>query len=177
MLYADPRMEDPYFKRTAVLICSYSKEEGAIGFILNRSLPLRVNDVLPEEQHIAREIGFGGPVSDDQLFFLHTLSTLQPEAIPVQEGMLWGGNFNELSRLIQQGMAPESSVSFFVGYSGWSAGQLEEELEAGAWVSDYPELDSFWPKSQRDSLWKSKMNALGGSYAVWANFPEFRGDN
>jgi len=177
MLYADPRMEDAYFKRTAVLICSYSKNEGALGFIINRPLTLRVNEVLPSEPHIARTIGFGGPVADDQLFFLHTLESLKPDTIPVHAPVYWGGDFDVLSGLIKEGRAPESSVSFFVGYSGWSAGQLEEELMSGAWLSDYPEPNSFWPKKGRERLWKDKMNAQGGNYAVWANFPEFSSQN
>ena len=177
MLYADPRMEDAYFKRTSVLICSYSREEGALGFIINRPLTLRVNDVLPSESHIARGLSFGGPVADDQLFFLHTLEALQPDTIQVQGSVYWGGDFDVLSDLIKTGRAPESSVSFFVGYSGWSPGQLEEELLNGAWLSDYPEPGSFWPRIERERLWKDKMNSQGGNYAVWANFPEFRGEN
>ncbi|MFZ4059618.1 MAG: YqgE/AlgH family protein [Bacteroidia bacterium] len=177
MLYADPRMEDSYFKRTAVLICSYSKSEGALGFIVNRPIALRVNEVLPTESHIARTLNFGGPVADDQLFFLHTLTDMQPDTLRVQGPVHWGGDFDVLSGLIRQGRAPESSVSFFVGYSGWSPGQLEEELTSGAWLSDYPNADVFWPRVGRERLWKNKMNAQGGNYAVWANFPEFSSQN
>ena len=137
MLYADPRMEDPYFKRAAVLICSYSKNEGALGFILNHPISMRVNEVLPSEPHIARTLHFGGPVADDQLFFLHTLASMQPDTLQVRGSVHWGGDFDVLSELIKLGQAPEASVSFFVGYSGWSPGQLEEELMGGSWLSDY----------------------------------------
>src|SRR5690606_33036284 len=117
-------MLDNNFKRSAVLVCDYVKAEGTVGFILNKPLDMRVDDLVADFPEFDAEVFFGGPVQTDTIHYLHNVGELLDESTKIVDGVYWGGDFDKLKFLISQGLIEPKNIRFFVGYSGWSEGQL-----------------------------------------------------
>jgi len=84
--------------------------------------------------------------------------------------LFWGGNIEDVKMLLDTKVLGPESIRFFIGYSGWSAQQLDDELKVDSWLvakPDVKELITFKP----EDMWKKALKGLGGEYAVWANFP------
>lgn len=163
-------MQDPYFRRAVVLLCEHHAE-GSIGFILNKSIDMSINELMGEFPRFDAEVFYGGPVQTDTLHYVHNVGELLDESVKVAEGVWWGGDFEQLKFLITSQLLQPNNIRFFVGYSGWSGGQLEDELEYGSWVS--AEMDSnYLFKTQPNRLWSQVMFNKGNIYEVIADVPE-----
>jgi len=169
VLISEPLLSDSYFKRSVVLITEHS-EEGAVGFVLNKSIDIPLNEILADFPKFKAKVYIGGPVAKDTVHFLHTLGELVPNSVHVIDNIYWGGDFNSLKELINEGIVKSSQVRFFLGYSGWSPKQLEEEIKNNAWL--VTEVDSKKIMSAEKNIWKKILNELGRKYKVWSNTPE-----
>ncbi|PLX19391.1 MAG: transcriptional regulator [Marinilabiliales bacterium] len=169
ILISEPLLSDSYFKRSVVLITEYS-DQGAVGFVLNKPVDLPLNEVLADFPDFNAQVYIGGPVAKDTIHFLHTLGELVPNSVHVLDNIYWGGNFESLKELIAEGIVESSQVRFFLGYSGWSPNQLEDEIEENAWIVTRVESDKIM--SADKDIWKKTLDELGKKYKVWANFPE-----
>jgi putative transcriptional regulator len=89
----------------------------------------------------------------------------------VSPGLYWGGDFEKLKMLIEEGMILPGEIRFLVGYSGWSPGQLDDEMEFGSWV-DAPMERRYLFRSNPNELWQDVMKDLGEQYSVIAQMPE-----
>jgi len=171
LLIAEPSiLGDLSFNRSVILLADHS-EEGSVGFILNKPLEYTLNDLIPE---VTAEFTVynGGPVEQDNIYFIHTSPQLIPNSIEISNGIFWGGDFNTVIKGINDGEINENNVRFFLGYSGWDAEQLNEELNSNSWIlSDNIYKSSIIEKSD-DTFWKEKMLELGGEYSIWSNAPE-----
>ena len=170
VLLAEPFMADPYFKRAVLLVCEHHGE-GTIGFILNKSIDMSINDLMSDFPQFEAEVFYGGPVQTDTLHFVHNVGDLLEESTPVAKGVWWGGNFEKLKFLISSELIRPENIRFFVGYSGWSGGQLESELEHGSWVIADPDANYIF-KSPPNKLWSQVMSNKGNIYEVIADMPE-----
>lgn len=168
LVVAPPILEDPNFRRTVVFLCEHTPE-GSFGLILNRPLGVHLNDVM--EGGGSLPLQQGGPVQTDTLHFLHTCGDRIPDAIAVTDTISWGGNFEALKALVNQGAVTESEVRLFLGYAGWSPTQLESEVEQGGWIVMAPGEDLVFG-GDTSTLWRRALRRMGGEYAVLANFPE-----
>lgn len=171
LLIAEPSLTgDISFNRSVVLLADHT-QNGSIGFILNKILNFPLSDLVPEIPENFKVYN-GGPVEQDSLYFIHKLPKLIPGSIEIAHGIYWGGDFNVVKTLIQQGKIIENEIRFFLGYAGWDNDQLEQELEANAWIitknSDKKQLIG----RSYSHFWKDKITELGGSYLIWANAPE-----
>lgn len=169
LLIADPAiLNDDSFKRTIILLTEHT-QKSSVGFILNRPLGYTVNDLIPEID-CNFTVYQGGPVEQDNLYFVHKVPNLIPDSIEVANGIFWGGNFESLKNLLINNLIQENEIRFFLGYSGWSAKQLENEIQTNSWfmaTNDYPNIFSVDEKS----IWKNKLLEKGGKYKLWANAP------
>lgn len=170
LLIAPPMMHDPNFRRSVVLLCEHTPE-GSFGLILNRPLGVHLAEVIRGIEENEMLIGQGGPVQTDTLHFIHTCGDLVPESIPISEEVYWGGDFDIMKLLIETGQISKKDVRFFLGYAGWSAGQLLDEIEQGGWLVA-PGRAPFVFMPDPDALWRSVLRTMGGEYAILANFPE-----
>ena len=169
ILIAEPFLQGPYFSRSIVLITEYG-DEGTVGFVLNKSSDMYPDEVIDDLYNFRGELYLGGPVASDTLDFIHTLGYQIPGAMHVVGNVFWGGDFEVVKDLINCGKANSKSVKFFAGYSGWSPGQLETELEEKSWiVSKIDEPLIFSPNSA--NVWKETLLNLGDVYRTWSNFP------
>ena len=132
LLIASPRLMDPNFVRTVVLMVQHG-DEGALGLVLNRPLTATVRDVcekvLETSCEIEANLHQGGPC-EGPLMVLHDDAKLSQ--ISVIPGVNWSTEKEALEQLVVQN---NGSMKFFVGYAGWGAGQLEGELETGSWLT------------------------------------------
>lgn len=132
LLVAHPLLNDGFFNRSVVYISQYL-DESVVGFVLNFKTQFKLRDLRPQVQNGNWPIYDGGPVAKNQLFFLHNLGEKITNAIPIQDNLFFGGDFNDLLYCIDHEDVSESDIRFFVGYSGWSKDQLDNEIERGSW--------------------------------------------
>ncbi len=165
ILIAQPFMEEGNFKRSVIGLTEHG-EEGTVGFILNKpinlKLPEMVQGVKSDEDF---SVYFGGPVATDTIHYIHNVGDLLEESIKIKNGIYWGGNFDKLIFLIESGLILKNNIRFYVGYSGWSEGQLDGELNSGSWiVSDWYANYTFQSKPKQ--LWEQVLAHKGDTYSV-----------
>lgn len=166
---SEPFIEDPFFKRTVVLLCEHN-EEGSFGFVLNNYIDIELDQIVEEFPHVPYSISIGGPVKNTNLFYIHTLGDLIPESVMVMDGLYFGGDFEILKAKLIAGEIEWSAVRFFIGYSGWSPKQLEEELKEKSWFVTKVNKKTVMGTEDKN-LWKSIMKKLGPRGKLIANLP------
>lgn len=170
ILLAEPFMLDPNFKRSAVLLCDHGIE-GSIGFIMNKPIKMSINELIDDFPEFDASIYFGGPVQTDTIHYVHNLGDLLEDSVKIAEGVYWGGNFEKLKFLVSSHLVNPNNIRFFVGYSGWSEGQLLDEMKIGSWV--IASMDSnYLFKLSPDNLWREVMSNIGDNYSVIAQMPD-----
>lgn len=170
VLLAEPFMIDSNFKRSAVILCEHN-EEGSVGFIMNKPLNMRIDDLVEGFPEFDSNVLFGGPVETDRVQYIHNVGELLEDSIKVTEGVYWGGDFDKLKFLINTGLILPKDIRFFIGYSGWSASQLKEEMEISSWV--LAEMDAnYLFKAHTSTLWSQVMQNKGQYFSVIADMPD-----
>lgn len=134
LLVAHPGLLDPNFARTVVVAVRVD-EGGPLGVILNRPMNVTLDDLYPNRPEVAGRsdrIYFGGPVQPDALLFAFRSATPPPQGMLIADDIYLSGYSVVLNELLRH---PEHAAQqkFFAGYSGWSEGQLEAEIEQGGW--------------------------------------------
>ncbi len=115
------------FHRTVVVITSY-KNSGSIGLILNKKMEYTLDHVM-EGIEFKFPIFFGGPLEQDNLFYLHTLGSKIPNSFAISDSLYLNGDFNMIKKLLNKGELNENNIRFFLGYSGWEEDLDDEEFE------------------------------------------------
>jgi putative transcriptional regulator len=170
ILLAEPFMSDGNFKKAAILITDLHNT-GSVGFILNKPMNVNVSDLLASFPEFESNVYFGGPVATDTIHYLHTVGDLLEGSHYILNGVYWGGDYQKLKFLIKSGLINPSQIRFYIGYSGWSSGQLEAELEDGSWVIAYGDPNYVF-KSAHHSLWKQVMMDKSDIMGILADIPD-----
>ena len=160
LLIASPSMPD-YFHRTVILVVEHS-DQGAFGLVLNRPSETTVGEASPELAELVGEehlLFVGGPVQPNAVTAIgeHPDPADATKLIVGSVGMVDLDDPPELSR-----------IRVFAGYAGWSAGQLDGELEQEAWITEDVHPDD--PFSDGD-LWAAVLHRKGGEYSLLARMP------
>jgi len=169
VLISEPFLSDRFFNRTIVFLTEHSVE-GSVGFILNRVLELMVSSAVEGLENWEENLSVGGPVASDTLHYLHTLGDVVPGSMPIVKGIWWGGDLDIIRELIGAGRVRRDQLRFFLGYSGWSKGQLRKELADNSWVIASVPNDVVM--KSRGDVWKDVLRSLDSKYKIWAEFPE-----
>ena len=128
LLIAEPSIiGDISFNRSVILLADHNKN-GSVGFIINKPLKYTINDLIPEIR-ASFKIYNGGPVEQDNLYFIHNIPDLIPNSIEISNGIYWGGEYETTKKLINNGKITKNNIRFFLGYTGWEEDQLETEME------------------------------------------------
>ena len=170
LLISQPYLPDPNFERTVVLICEHD-EKGTVGFVLNRRSNSVFSDVIFDAVHFDAPLYVGGPVQHDTLHFVHKDMLEMESGQFLGERLVWGKDFNRLLTLIDTHQIDEKNYRFFVGYSGWSPGQLLEELNAKSWIVYQNKDENLIFDFSSQDLWKKVLREMGGKYRVISNYP------
>ena len=176
ILLSEPTMGDFYFGRSVVLLVDHSEVEGSFGIIMNKPLNMRLNEIADVFEDFDAPVYLGGPVAENQIFFMHTLGDLIPDACQIMDGLYWGGDTDTLNTLITTGIANKDNLRFFLGYSGWDSGQLVNELVRNSWLIGKATSHQLFntPISQ---MWKNFIGRMGKEYEMWSRFPKNPEDN
>ena len=171
LLIAEPSIiGDLSFNRSVILLAEHS-EEGSVGFILNKPFSFSVNNLLPEI-NASFKIYNGGPVEQDNLYFIHNVPKLITDSIEISNGIFWGGDFELTKELINEGKINKNNIRFFLGYTGWDANQLEDEMQTNSWIISKNIYENKIISKSSTHFWKEKILELGGDYLIWSNAPE-----
>lgn len=171
VLISEPFLYDEMFGRSVILLVDHSTD-GTMGLVLNKPLPLSLNDVLKEFKDISNiPIYKGGPLSTDTLFYLHTLKDVE-DSLQIGKGVYLNGDFDAIRRYILQGNDIDGKIRFFLGYSGWEHDQLCQEIEENTWLIGSTSIASLMNEKGSTELWKNVLGQLGGKYEIWSRFPQ-----
>ena len=152
------------------MLCEHN-EKGSFGFVLNHYVDIDIYDVIPELPEIDARVSVGGPVSTGNIYYLHCAGEEIPGSVQVIDSVYMGGDFEVLKEKISIGTLRAEDIRFFVGYSGWSPNQLDDELEQKSWmVSETSEQEVM--NTTIDKLWKQTLERQGKKYKLMSTFPE-----
>ncbi len=172
-LIAMPNMRDPSFVRSVALICQHSSD-GAMGVVINRLSEYRLGDVLAQmglRSHIAEvedaPVLIGGPVQPERGFVLHSAEGAWESSYKISD-TLCVTTSRDVLVAIAEGKGPKRAV-VALGYAGWGAGQLEDELKQNAWLTVEPDERVLFdlPLEQR---WEAAAKLIGVSLANLSSF-------
>jgi putative transcriptional regulator len=166
LLVAHPSMTDPNFRRAVLFVSAHDATEGAMGVILNRPLDKQVVDLVndtPPEGLEEVPVFLGGPVGKNQLMFA-AFEWEEANGLRLNHNV----NAEEAHDLVDQ---DPTSIRAFVGYAGWSAGQLEAEMKQCAWLVHKPTRAALAP-DRLPNLWSDIMRGLGPWYKLLAAAPD-----
>lgn len=169
LLIADPFLKDPNFLRTVVFLCEH-KEEGSFGFVLNRPFTNTIDELIPELQEHKLPVFYGGPVQQDTIHFLHQYPEDIPGGQEILKGVYWGGDFDRMVELIRSNSLDPARIRFYIGYSGWGSGQLDDELKEKSWLTVKATRKLVFHHNFEE-IWKESLKLLGGDYEMMINFP------
>lgn len=172
ILISEPFLQEAYFQRSVVLLVEHNPE-GSMGLVLNKKTDLIVNTFFPElEEYPEIPIYLGGPVSANRLFFIHSLGDLiVPDSVKIKDHLYFDGDFEALKRYILKGHSIEGKVKFFLGYSGWTEGQLGNEISKNSWVVSHAAKENVL-LADGESFWKNSLEQLGSNYEAWTKYPK-----
>lgn len=171
ILISEPFLCDHTFGRSVILLVDHT-QDGTMGFVLNKALPLSLNDVL-HDFHCTENIPIykGGPLCTDTLFYLHTLEGIS-DSLPIRKGFYLNGDFEAIKHYILLGNPVKGKIRFFLGYSGWEYEQLSREIEENTWLVSRESTATLMDETATDELWKKTLCKMGGKYELWSRFPQ-----
>jgi len=169
LLIANPFLKDPNFVRSVIFLCEH-KDEGSFGFVLNKKFSKSLGELIPELEGYDIPVYYGGPVEKDTIHFIHQYPDLIPGGEEVFNGVYWGGNFESLLSYVKNNDIDFNKIRFFIGYSGWSEGQLDGELQEKSWLTVDAVRKLIFHKTPEET-WKDSLEHLGGDYKMMINFP------
>jgi len=168
LLLAMPSMGDPRFHRAVIFICAHD-EEGAMGLVINHSMPgIEFNDLMGQLklesdirvdfEKLNLDVMYGGPVETARGFLLHSGDFTRADTMMVNKSYGVTGTVDALKD-IATGKKPEN-LMFILGYAGWEAGQLDEEIQNNAWLVVDPDPDLVFGDNP-EAKWTQAVNKLG----------------
>jgi putative transcriptional regulator len=169
ILISEPYLEDEFFYRSVVYLCDHN-DEGTYGFILNKKMPYKIHEAISGFPIFDANLYMGGPVETQSLFYVHRIKELK-DSIPLSNELYWSGDFNELRDMIELDFIKPSDIKFFLGYSGWSHGQLQDEINEKSWIIS-PIGQETVLMNNDELLWNEILIKLGGDYSDITNYPK-----
>lgn len=175
VLVAEPFLRESYFHHSVIYLIDYGRGEGSMGLVMNKPTNCHLSDLLSVkvDRHEPVPVFCGGPMSRDRLYFVHRLGDIIPQSRLIADGIYIGGDFNRLIDYVNAGYPLDGMVRFCLGYSGWDAGQLDEELSANVWAVGHIADPEALLRGFGDGLWHRHVRALGQRYRGWLYHPQY----
>jgi putative transcriptional regulator len=174
LLIASPSMDDPYFARTVTYICEHN-EHGAMGLVINQPVGMKLKELVEQVDDKAEVIDekaediilAGGPVSQDRGFILHTTQPGWISSLTMTPEVMVTTSKDIISSLGNK-EAPQKSL-IMLGYAGWTAGQLEEEIQTNSWLMVEADTEILFD-TPIHKKWETAVQRLG--IDVWQLGPD-----
>lgn len=176
LLISEPFLDDDYFSRSVIYLCDHD-EEGSFGFVLNKYIETSLSESIKGFPTIDFKVSMGGPVDTSNLYYIHNFGDALEGTFPITDELSIGGNFEDMKSMIAQIPGRAKNVRFFIGYSGWTKGQLAEELKEKSWIVLNGVPSSVILNTENDALWKDLLERLGGKFKLMSQFPINPSDN
>lgn len=173
LLVSEPFLREDYFRHSVITLVEYEFGSTAMGVVMNHPTGYHLHSLI-EGVRRKEEIPVfcGGPLSCDRLFFMHTLGNeIIPETNEVAPGLFMGGDFKAMKQYVNAGYPIEGYIRFFIGYSGWSREQLDEELASKVWAVAECEETHRLLTGSNDSYWHRYVRSLGDDFRCWLYHP------
>ena len=163
-------LSDYYFKRSIVLITEINDRE-VIGLIINKELDYNLSDIDSSVNAKKIKVFSGGPVNQDNLFFIHKEPKIIKNSRFCYDNLCFGGDYEKLIEMINnKELDWKNKVKFFSGYSGWTIEQLNEEIKEGSWIIDTKKNINVFENNVK-YLWKNKIKKSNSEFKIWLNAP------
>ena len=176
VLISDPFLNDPYFGRSVIVLCEHNKK-GTFGFVLNNFLDIDLHKIDSNFPNINARIGFGGPVSKDSLFFIHSFGEKVKDSLKIQKELYYGGDFDDVCTILKEKPELNDQIRFFIGYSGWDEKQLDDEFDQKSWITVNNIDKSLILDTEQKDLWKTALEKQKGKFKMISKFPNNPSDN
>lgn len=171
-LIANPVFPDPNFSRTVVLLCNHD-DQGSFGLVINRPAPITAKEIF-EEMRVSDcptgKIFIGGPVSPSQVFYLCRSKVTLPELEAICDGIYMGLSWELLDNLMMRVEDPDKNIRFYMGYSGWGAGQLAGEMTRLSWLTCEAQ-SKFVFQENEEGIWANAVKSMGKEYEYLLKAP------
>ncbi len=174
LLVAKPTVEDLCFKRSVTVLVDHDDVDGSMGVIVNKPTRFTLNELVPDV--VCNEtipLYLGGPVGTNMLFFVHSLGK---DAIPGSEqvapGLYFGGDFELMKLFLANGENVNQKVKFMVGYSGWTKGQLDNEVSRHDWAVLKGDVAALVMSDENEGMWRNAVARFGDQYRLWDAWPD-----
>lgn len=173
LLVAEPFLTESYFQHSVICLIDYATDKESMGFVMNKPTTYQLSELV---EKVSRKepvtIYCGGPMSQDRMYFIHTLGDIIPKSEPIGDtGLFFDGDFNSIIDYVNSGYTVEGTVRFYLGYSGWSIGQLDEELRENVWAVTSAKSPDVLTGSG-DSYWHDAVRMLGPNHRWWLYHPQ-----
>ena len=163
-------LSDYYFKRSIVLITETNDRE-VMGLIINKELDYNLSDIDSSVNAKKIKVFSGGPVNQDNLFFIHKEPEIIKNSRFCYDNLCFGGDYEKLIEMINNKEFDwKNKVKFFSGYSGWTIEQLNEEIKEGSWIIDTKKNINVFENNVK-YLWKNKIKKSNTEFKIWLNAP------
>lgn len=165
LLLADPSLRDGVFDRSVILLAEHDTVEGAFGLILNQPTGQVVGDLLKDQAFAPLQridVHRGGPVSREHLTF---------SAFWWQGSKLRWAIRISAEEAVKHSHRPDTLVRAFIGYSGWSTGQLEQEIQRRSWIVTHPADDLLGQPHDRE-LWSHVLRGISPFHRILSAVPD-----
>lgn len=170
ILIASPFLDKTAFERTVILLLT--NENGFMGVVMNKlsDSPKTANTLLDNLGN-SPEIPLynGGVVDKDVLFCVHRNRRIK-NSLCLKEGLYVNGDFSQIENMAMHTKELSQKARFYIGYAGWSDGQLEQEIADGSWVVSEADTDLLFAENI-SQMWSTALRRMGEPYSIWAQFP------
>ncbi len=172
LLIAEPFLREEYFNHGVISLIEYERGKSAMGLVLNKPTGYTLGEAIEGiDDEVDIPIHCGGPMSTDRLFYLHTLGHVFDGVKEISPGLYLGGDFDQVKSYVNMGLDTDGKIRFFVGYSGWDAMQLEDEIDKYVWAVAPPPIPDALFGNDGDKMWHEAVRKLGARYRNWLYHP------
>ncbi len=151
ILSASAALDGSWFEKAMIFITEHN-QNGATGFVLNKLFSRKLNELEEFKHAAAIDIYTGGPVANEQLFFLHSSPGNIPGGINITANIYQAGDFKKAIALLSNGQISSTKIKIFIGYCGWNSNELEAEIEEGSWKLIHAPVEIIF-KTVNYNLW------------------------
>jgi putative transcriptional regulator len=172
LLIAEPFLRDRNFAHAVICLVDYEPHGTAMGIVMNRATSYTLAELVKDitrTDEIA--VYCGGPMSCDRLYYIHTLGDILPGSKEIAPGLFIGGDFEAMTEYINAGYPTDGHIRFFIGYSGWSRNQLDEEIASGVWAVGRTAAAPGVLSGEEDAYWHREVRRLGPDFSGWLYHP------